>query len=226
MGKEWLPLTDDALLVFVQPFSAKISLDPISFGVTSGTAATLAGLVSGYRSCVSAAKDPATRGVSTCFAKAFSKKQLVAYVRQVARAIQGTMTVTNQQRSDLGLTIRRTAAPAVPPPISAPAADVIAVVGRRLRVRLRDADSTRRARPDGVSGALLWSHVGEAPPPDLSGWRAEGTVTKTTCEIVFDNDLPPGATVWVFAQWLNPTLQTGPASTPRSVTFGSASMAA
>ena len=82
------------LLAWVQNFSTLITAGPTSYGLTSGIATTLAGYVSSYQSALQAATEPSTRGSATVLAKKTAKDAVVAYCRQLARAIQGTLTVT------------------------------------------------------------------------------------------------------------------------------------
>jgi hypothetical protein len=115
MSNEFLPRRDAILLEWAQSYSAQITANPTSLGLTAPIAVTLAGLVAGFQSALSAATSMPTRGPSTVFAKNEARRLMVEYIRLTARQVQGTITVTDQQRTDLGLPVR-----GVPQPSPAP----------------------------------------------------------------------------------------------------------
>jgi hypothetical protein len=168
------------------------------------------------------------RGGSTILAKDEARVDLVAYCREVARAVQGTMTVTNQQRYDLGLTVREAEPSPIPPPASKPGLDIIATTGNTVKIRLHDStSSSRRGKPAGVAGAAVFAFVGPAAPTDPALWRFQGNTTRTTFDVTFPPETAPGARVWLCAFWFNPRAQSGPACDPVGTNIpGGASMAA
>ena len=229
MGINFIPSTDAGLLAWVQNFSSLITANPTSYGLTAPTATALASLVTAYSTALTAATDPSTRGGSTILAKGQARVNLVAYCRKVARCIQGTLTVTDQQRYDLGLTVRNVEPTPIPRPAGAPLVEVKQVFGRTARVRLIDAaNPTRRGRPAGTMGASVFSHVGPTPPADLSAWQFEGSTGRTTIDVTFPSSVPAGATVWLTAFWFNPRKESGPPCDPVSANLpgGSVSNAA
>jgi hypothetical protein len=232
MAADFIPANDAELLTFSAAFSEKITLAPTSYGLVAGNATTLASLQSAYASSLAAAVDPETRGGSTVFAKAQARVNLVAYIRLLARAIQGTISVTNQQRYELGLTVRKVEPTPIPAPAFAPTVDVRSVTGTTVRIRLHDAQNpTRRGKPYGVAGASVFSYVGTggaSAPAELTAWKFEGNCTRTVVDVVFPAETTPGAKIWICAFWFNPRTQQGPTSEPVStrVQGGLASAAA
>src|SRR4051794_2282711 len=113
---DFIPSSDADLLAFGANFSTLITANPTSYGLSAPIATTLAAKQAAYAAALEAATNPSTRGGSTILAKDEARSDLVAYCREVARAVQGTMTVTNQQRYDLGLTVREAEPTPIPPP--------------------------------------------------------------------------------------------------------------
>ncbi|CAN0452562.1 unnamed protein product, partial [Ectocarpus fasciculatus] len=91
---------------------------------------------------------------------------------------------------------------------------VASVAGRVLDLRLRQVDSSRRGKPDGVAGAWLYSYVGETAPTDFALMKFEGGTTRTDPQLVVDADVAAGSKVWVSACWFNPKNQPGQACQP------------
>jgi hypothetical protein len=215
MATDFIPAADADLLAWSDNFSQMITATPTAFGLTAANATTLQTRQSAYATAFEAATDPATRGGSTVLAKDIARADLVSYCRALARAVQGTLTVTNQQRFDLGLTVRDTEPSPIPPPANAPGLDVVSVAGNSARIRLHDtANPSRRGKPLGVAGASVFSFVGAAAPAELSQWKFEGNTTRTTVIVDFPAQTPPGAKVWFTAFWFNPRAQGGPTTTP------------
>lgn len=217
MSTDFIPTTDAGKLAYGANFSTIVTAGPVALGLTSAIATILAAKQAAYAAAYALAVDPATRGGASVLAKDTTRDDLISYIRDLARSIQGTLTVTNAQRFSLGLTIRDTSPSPQPPPGSAPDIDVLAVAGRTAKIRLHDStSSTRRGKPPAVAGASLFSYVGTTPPASLSGWKFEGNGTKTTIDVVFPVSVPAGATVWFTAFWYNGKAQAGPAATPVS----------
>jgi hypothetical protein len=215
MAQDFLPRTDEGLLSFATPFSAKITATPTAFGVTAPIATSLAGKVTAYSTALLAAQDPATRGPQTIQEKNTKRSDLRAYIRSVAKQIQGTITVTDDQRQELGLTIRAQPSP-IPVPPDPPVLEIVERIGTDVRIRLHDGTSTRRGRPVGVQGARVYSHVGPTPPVNPTDWTLEGQATRTIVDIQFPADTAPGTVVWLLACWYNPRGEVGIACAPVS----------
>jgi len=213
---DYIPSSDAGVLSFASNYSTIITAAPLPLGLTVLQGTTLAAKVSAYSAALTASSDPSTRGPAAVLSKSEKKRDLVAYVRLLARIIQANPAVTNDQRFGLGLPIRRVPTP-IPPPAQAPDVDVRSVSGRTIKLRIHSATGTRRGKPAGVAGANVYSHVGATPPPSLADWTLEGHVTRPgNVEIALPADVPGGSTVWLCASWFNPRGQGGPASAPVS----------
>lgn len=108
MPRGTIPAQDNALLAFATPLSAALTAAPVPLACTAAMATQLAGYLATYSTKLAAAQADATRGKSTIFAKNQAREILVAYLRVVIRQIQGASTVSDQQRTDLGLPVRHT----------------------------------------------------------------------------------------------------------------------
>lgn len=228
MPNTYLPATDSGLLNWVTNFSTIINLNPPTYGLEVEEAAAYGALRDDYAAKYTAAVDPATRGGATVLAKNQSKKVIITESRKLAMFVTTQPTVTDEQRYDLGLTVKDTDPTPVPVPDTSPTIDVLAVEGWTVNFRLHNGDSTKRAKPEGVRGATMFSYVGEQPPSSIDDWKFEGSITKTDTKIVFPTTLAAGTKIWLTAFWFNPTSQSGPAAVPVStqINYGGLSQAA
>ena len=224
-----IPRKDAELVAWSTNFDTRITATPTAFGLTAPLATAYATLHDAYVAAYTAASNDGTRSKSLVATKDAAKLALLANARDLYQIVQGTPSVTDAQRQDLGVTVRKTEPTPVPAPALAPGLLVKSVSGWTARIRLVDAgDTASRGKPAGVNGASVFSHVGATPPADISNWKFEGNTGRTTLDVLFPSATAPGAAVWLTAFWFNSRKQSGPACAPVSTNLpgGSVSMAA
>jgi hypothetical protein len=215
MPRDFIPSNDDALKTFATTMSTKISASAAAYGLSTTIATTLASKLAAFVTALSAAQDPSTRGKATIYTKSETKVLLVQYLRQVARMVQGCITVTNDQRVELGLPVHKTHGESIPAPTAAINMEITERYGNIVGFRVHDGTS-RRGKPELVAGCQLYTHVGPTPPLTVEEWAYAGQYTRTTGEVAFDADLPVGTKVWLAACWYSAKGLTGVACDPVS----------
>lgn len=211
--------TDSQLVETSAAFGSTISASPATYGLTAPMAASYQTIQAAYASAYAAAINPLTRTKAAVEGKNQARLNLVSESQKLSGYIVRTPTVTNQQLIELGLPPREHRMPS-PVPSSAPILSVLSVSGRNVLIRLRDASGESRGKPAGTIGAAVFSHVGETAPANIADWKFEGNIGRTKVEVVFDDSIPAGGTVWLTAFWFNGRKESGVACTPVSVTFG------
>jgi hypothetical protein len=206
------PATDGGLRSFAQNMSTQVTAAPTSFGLQTSDATALSTATGDYSDALDAC-DPAIRTRAAVVLKNTKKVALKALITQLALKVQGTPTVTDAQKTEIGLSIPSTRT-TVPPPAFAPAVDVVTVNGRTITLRIHDSQEARRGKPAFCAGAMIFSFVGTEAPADPAAWKGEGITTRTGFQIEFPATVPAGSQVWITAQWYNDKAQTGPASSP------------
>jgi hypothetical protein len=94
--------------------------------------------------------------------------------------------------------------------------EVVSAIGRTLKVKLHAVDSTRRGKPEGVSGCTVFYHVGNSAPADITAWVFAGSSTRTVFDVEFPATVPAGSQVFLCSFWKNFRDQSGPACQPIS----------
>jgi hypothetical protein len=220
MPSDYLPMGDEPLMVWADNASAQITADPTSLGLSAPIAVVLAGLVATYDAAVLAAKNPATRGSSTCFAKDEAKAALIAYVRPMVRTIQGTLSVTPLQKHDLGINVRKAPSP-ISAPVDAPATEVEEMNGWLAKLKCRPAGSEgRSSMADGSAQLQIYSYVGATPPGNVNDWHFEGVSSRANFSVAFDPELAVGSKVYVCCCWVTARGLTSPACAPIGLMIG------
>ena len=214
-SRSFLPDTDAALLAWSLNLSNLITATPTTYGLVAGDATAYSALHTSYASAL-AACDPGQRSKSLVATKNAARAALKNSARLLAKRVEGTASVTDAQKIELGLNVRAMPSP-IPAPSNPPALDIVSVTGRTVRVRLHDAaDASRRGKPAGVAGATVFSYVGAAAPTDPAAWKFEGNTTRTTIDVVFPDTVAAGAVAWITAFWRNERDLSGPACAPIS----------
>lgn len=228
MPGSYLPNTDSTLLDWGRNFSTLINATPATYGLSAGQATAFATLYTAYETAYNTAVTPETRTKGAIAAKNTAKTNLKVDARNLVSIIQGIATVSDQQKIDLGITVRDSEPTPIPPPDVAPEIDFIATGSRTIRVRLHNERALRLRKPAGVKGATVFYHVGAAAPAELSAWTFHESTTKPTLDVNLPSSVAAGSQVWFTAFWFNPRSQSGPAATPVStfMQFGGLSMAA
>lgn len=216
MRRTFLPTGDNSLYNFTLNFSTLLTANFAAYGLANSVATTYSSKFNTYKNALIAAKSDATRGKQTVYVKNQAKKDLIGYTRLVAGQINRTMTVTNAQRTELGLIV-----PKKPtrqgPPTTRPATELVSASMRDVTVRMWD-DSTeyKRSKAPNTIGAKVYSFVGTDYPSDPTLWAYQGDATRGKYTITFPDTVPSGAQVWICCAWFNRKGETGPISIPIS----------
>lgn len=220
MPGDYLPATDGGLNDWAANFGAQITADAPDLGITPEEAGGFTVLQTDYATKYAAATNPETRGRATVLAKNTAKRLLVRESRKLAMKITNNPGVTDQQRNNLGLTVRDDDPSPVAVPDTSPIIEVVSVKGNRISLRLRVSANgepvSGRGKPTGVTGATVLSYVGEQPPTEISDWKFEGSTTRTSVLLDMPASLAAGSKVWLTAFWFNRKSQSGPATQPVS----------
>ena len=221
------PTADTALLAWSLGFSTKLLESPNLFGISEAQAEAYATVHENFASAM-AAVVPALRSKTATAEKNSARAALKLAAKQMIDRVNGSPTVTVAQKLSLGISVRVKPTPA-PLPVTAPGVNVISVTAWTVNLKLYDtASSGNRGKPTLMSGAVLYSYVGETPPVNIGEWKTEGMSGRTFQSVTFDGSNPPGTKVWFSALWFNARLKIGPSSPPISTHLqgGSVSMAA
>lgn len=221
------PSTDTGLLAWSTNFKDLITATPTAYGLVAGDATAYTAVHTAYATAL-AACDPAQRNKAAVVAKNAARTTLKNSATLLANKVYSTASVTDAQKTELGIPPRALPTP-IPPPTTSPVIEVISTTGWTVRIRLRAADGARRGKPPGTVGASIFSYVGEAPPADISKWNFEGSAGRVTkIDIPFATTLAAGTKVWLTAFWFSGRKIAGPACAPLSANLpgGGVSMAA
>jgi hypothetical protein len=221
------PPSDTGLLQWAQNVVTLITPSPATYNLVVGDVTTFTALFNSYSTALGLC-DPAVRSKPAVVTKNAARTALKNGATIIANKVYSSLTVTDAQKTQLGMPPRQSPAP-IPAPATCPVLEIVSTTGWTVRIRLRAAGGASRGRLPGTSGASIFSFVGATPPTDISAWKFEGNTGRvTSIDVPFDSSLAAGTTVHFTAFWFNGRKQSGPACAPISANLpgGSVSMAA
>jgi hypothetical protein len=212
--KDWMPRKDAELLAWSVDFSAGITAMGAAVGLLPAQCTAFAALQASFASSLATATNPATRTRGAISLKNDKRGEMKFMARELARIVNAFPGTTNQMRIDLGLNPRTGEASPINPPTEPPVMEVVHAIGRTLKVKVHGTDTTRRGKPEGVSGCTVFYFVGSTPPADITQWVFAGSSTRTVFDVEFPATVPAGAQVFLCSFWKNYRDQSGPACQP------------
>ena len=222
MATDYIPKGDTQFMVWLTNFSTLITATPTAYGLNAGNATTLAALLSAYSDALMVAKSDA-RGPAATTVKDTARANAEAYARELATMIQANKSVTNAQKAELRITIRKTTKTPIGANTTAPLLSFI--TAGALTHTLRYADSTTpdsRRRPFGAAALKLsWWIVPTGTTPSGPANYVEN-FSSVPINIEFESaDI--GKTCIYSAKWVTATGLVGPVSNTLTATIMGAS---
>ena len=210
----FLPRNDAALLAWMLNFSNRISTAPTVYGLTAALASSFEEKYAAYQSAQNTATDPGTRTSPAIRNRDVLREAAKVMARQLAKLVEGTASVTDAQKLELGLTVRKKPTP-IPAPASRTGVDLVGTRSNRVDIHIHDSASpSKTGKPAGAVAAWVYTYVGETYPSDPALWMFQGAATRGKYTVEFDASVPAGTQVWICAAWVNAKQETGPASLP------------
>lgn len=203
----YIPATDAGLATWGDNFATLLTADPTAYGEDAASALNVQNAFDAYEAAYDLANDPVTRTPTTVADKDAERVNFETVVRPVAQRINARDSVTNLQRSSLGITIRKTTRTPVPPPSTAPALTLRGQIPGVATIQIRDeATPTTKAKPLGVIGVDIHVSVGGTPPVAYEDYPLAKTTGQTPNTLAFAG-AQAGETANVVARW---TTRSGP----------------
>ena len=217
MATSYIPAREADMDNWINNFKTLIAASPTTYGLVTADGTALTNAYNAWHTAYLAATNPTTRTKATVATKNEQKPIVLGVVRGYANTIQANNAVSDALKIGLGMKPRDTQPTPVPPPTTYPMLS-ISGLGQGLQ-NLRAADQltpTKRARPTGSAGMLLFRTVGTAPATDPESARFLGFVTRSEYQSQFD-PADNGKTATYFARWTNAKGQMGPWSPAASM---------
>lgn len=214
-----VPVKDADLVGYSTNFNTRGVATPLVFGLTTTQMSLYTPLHVAWLAAWNAANAEGGKSKSLTAAKNTAKANLLPLARQLYALIQSSLTVTDDNKTLMGVTIRKTTPSPTPPPAMAPAVTALSVTGRTAKFKIVDAafpDTNRK--PANAVGATIVACSGTTPPPPGDpGWVLQGQTGQNKFQVQFSSSIVAGTPCWVSAMWYTRRGDYSPASAPLQV---------
>jgi hypothetical protein len=217
MANDFIPSSDAALEAWLLNFKTLIAATPTNYGLVVADATVITNSYVAWHSAYVAATTPTTRNHVTIAAKDAQKILTVDVVRTYSTTIRANTAVSDSLKLGLGLNVHDTIPTPVPPPSTYPVLSV-AVSGPLTQdlLAVDSATPTRRAKPHGSAGLLVFRAVGTTAETNPNNCPFLGFVTRAGIHSPFEST-DDGKIATYFARWTNAKGEVGPWSTAVSM---------
>lgn len=212
MTRDTLPDTDSGLADFTANIVKVVEPEAVAYGTTILFMEQYKVLQADFAAKLALAREESTRGTLTVAQKRNAAVALRESTRQLIRQIRACETVTTDMLDAIGVKPVDTVRTRRKPPTFAPQIEVKQVNGVTATLRLRDTETGKLRMNAAAAAAYIFTFVGEQAPTNPAMWFMHGTTTRSTVNVQFNADLPPGTKVWFVAFYVSPTQEAGPNS--------------
>ena len=177
MAGDYIPAGDAELIEFADNFISKIDGLEAAFGLVAADTDALTLLRNNFNTSYADNNTAQNAARTSREQKDLSKKPLIAKIRSLAQRVQTTPSVTDAQRSSLGITVRQTTSVPIGTPTSRPVVEVDTSEPLRHTVKFYDNELDGKGKPEGVKGAEIWVKIGGEANMNEDDYRYLGTDT-------------------------------------------------
>jgi hypothetical protein len=207
---DFLPRKEADFYGWVNVFFTYLLNNRHRFGISNDTVAPLAPLRDSFMTAYAVASAPSTRTKAAVLTKNQALRALQAALRKFIREyLTFNHLVTDVDRKNLGLPVRKTARTPVPDPATYPEFRIDSATIRVLVIYFRDAGSVHRGKPFGIYGVEVRWGFSDTPVVNPEDLPRAVFGTRSPCRLVFDGE-DRGRTVWFCLRWENSRGVKGP----------------
>lgn len=218
-SSDYIPAKDADFQNWFLNLATLATAAPTTYGLTVPQAAAIQARYDVWEPAYTLAVDPGTRTPATVAAKDAARAAAEETIRPLCVMVSQNAAVTNEDKTALGVTVRKLVPTPVPAPVNRPALALIAALPGQQQIRYWDAENpVGKSKPAGSIGVELWVAVGVAAAVDPSQASYRSTNTKSPLVLTTD-PADRGKFFTVFARFVTRSgpagvAQTGPWSLP------------
>jgi hypothetical protein len=205
---DYIPQKDAELVAWSTNFTAQVTVKATAWGIPDLEISNLQNAADNFAALHAQADSPAKTSVIVA-TKNTARTSLVVLIRGMVNFRLKNPIITDAQRILLGLRVHDTTPTTIPPPTRRPKLDVEVLDVRRLKVVFQDMDSTSKAKPYGVNGAVILYAVLDTPPAEPESLTHSVLATHTPFTLEF-TEAERGRTVYITICWQNEKGEKGP----------------
>ncbi|MDR0348487.1 MAG: hypothetical protein LBH90_03210, partial [Tannerella sp.] len=181
---DYIPRKDSELVAWSANFTQGIAENATAWGISADEVSALQTAGDTFAALHAKAGSP-TRNSVIVAEKNAARKTLEANIRALAGFRLKNPVIPSAARIALGLRVRDLTLSTIPVPATRPELDVEVLDVRRLKIHFHDMGSAGRARPRGISGAIIAFALPDAPPSGVNALTRNVLATRTPHTLEF-----------------------------------------
>jgi hypothetical protein len=210
MSTPYIPTKDNEFSVWSANFALVLSTAYAAYGLAASDATAISAADATWQAAYAVATTEATRTKVTVAAKDLARNQCKALERGYANVIQANSGITQDQKADLGLTIRDTTKSPIPAPTTSPILTIVGATPGQLTVRYADQNTpSARKKPVGAIALQLFAATSATVISDPSTLPLKASVTRNPVGLDFVSG-DAGKTAYIAGRWITRRGLVGP----------------
>jgi hypothetical protein len=208
MTTDYIPGKDAELVAWSANFAMQVAENISAWEIPEQEACDLQTATTAFAALQVQAGSPARTSIIVAEKNA-ARRNLTVHIRRLVNFRLKNPVITDAERVAMGLHVHDATPSNIPAPVSRPELDIDVLDVRRLKVVFHDMGSTRKAKPYGVSGALIACATLDTPPASPDALTRSVLATRTPFILEFTEE-ERGKTVYVAICWQNGKGRKGP----------------
>ncbi|MDR0768676.1 MAG: hypothetical protein LBE71_02040 [Dysgonamonadaceae bacterium] len=205
---DYIPQKDSELVAWSANFTTQVAAGASAWSIPGGEVTALQTANSNFATLHAKADSPAKTSIIVA-EKNTARKTLIAKIRGLVNFRLKNPVITDAQRVALGLHVRDTTPSHILAPTTHPELNIDVLDFRRLKILFHDQGHDSKAKPHGVTGAVIIYAVLDTPPADHSALTRSVLATRTPHILEFTEE-ERGKTFYIAICWQNGKGQKGP----------------
>lgn len=189
------------LLPWAGNFATLLTANPATYGLTVGDASACQAAYDAWEPVQAQALEPATRTSAIVAQAAQLRADMAAVLQPRATLISQNASVTAEDKTAIGVTLRSSVRTPVTAPTVAPLLSLEAVRTNAVAIRYANAETPNsKAAPRGCGGVEIVGVYGTAPATDPTEGAILGRITKSPGQI--NTAGHQGQTLTIWCRWV------------------------
>ena len=209
MRSDFVPRSDVQFNEWQKNLVVNMKASAMPWGIPPGAINDIEAEQAEFETRYAVAENPATRTRAAIVMKDEARKSFESLIRITVKAyITYNPAVTDEERINMGLRVHKTTRTAVGVPTTYPEYTVETAL-RQLSIHFRDAGKDSKAKPAGISGALIRWDILNKPPTKSADLLNSALDTASPYTIRFTEN-QRGSRVYFALAWQNTKGELGP----------------
>jgi hypothetical protein len=197
----YIPTKNADLNNWMANFAAVAAAAPSAYGLTSANIATINAANANFGAAYAPLTSPSTKTKAAVSAFNGQRAASLAQVTPLAVQISASPSISNDNKTSIGVTVRKTTRSPLPVPTTQPSLSLVAMLPGSLQLAYVDgAAPGGKQKPFGAVGMEVWTNIGTVPATDPSQASYIQSVSKSPFLLTYD-PTNSGKVMTVYGRW-------------------------